>query len=109
MRYSANDKSLKKKLINFEYKIVSLYEKKKIRGPIHLSGNNERQLINIFKISNFNKTYKKMYTIILSMITLIIKKSLWLFKTDRFKPPFYIFTTPHNHWENVYHTLPQYS
>ena len=50
MRYFQNNKlKLKKKLIDFEKKIVTLYEKKKIRGPIHLSGNNEDQLINIFK------------------------------------------------------------
>jgi TPP-dependent pyruvate/acetoin dehydrogenase alpha subunit len=50
MSYFQNSKlKLKKKLINFEKKIVTLYEKKKIRGPIHLSGNNEDQLINIFK------------------------------------------------------------
>jgi TPP-dependent pyruvate/acetoin dehydrogenase alpha subunit len=50
MKYFQNSKQkLKKKLIDFEKKIVTLYEKKKIRGPIHLSGNNEDQLINIFK------------------------------------------------------------
>ena len=50
MRYFQNNKlKLKKKLIDFEKKIVTLYEKKKIKGPIHLSGNNESQLINIFK------------------------------------------------------------
>jgi len=36
-------------LILFEEKIAKLYEKKKIKGPIHLSGNNEIQLIKIFK------------------------------------------------------------
>lgn len=50
MRYFQNSKlKLKKKLIDFEKKIETLYEKKKIRGPIHLSGNNEDELINIFK------------------------------------------------------------
>ena len=50
MRYFQDNKlKLKKKLIDFEKKIVTLYEKKKIKGPIHLSGNNESQLINIFK------------------------------------------------------------
>lgn len=42
---------LKKKidhLINFEKEIASLYERKSIKGPVHLSGNNERQLIKIF-------------------------------------------------------------
>tara|TARA_Y100001970_G_scaffold30383_1_gene37786 strand:+ start:3743 stop:4339 length:597 start_codon:yes stop_codon:yes gene_type:complete len=36
-------------LKNFEIKVKDLYEKGKIRAPIHLSGNNEVQLINIFK------------------------------------------------------------
>ena len=31
-----------KKLISFENEIVKLYEKKKVKGPIHLSGNNEK-------------------------------------------------------------------
>ena len=44
-----DNKKLKKKLINFENKIANLYENKKIKGPIHLSGNNEDQLIKIFK------------------------------------------------------------
>ncbi len=43
-------KILKKKdLINFESEIANLYENKKIKGPIHLSGNNENELIKIFK------------------------------------------------------------
>ena len=37
----------KKSLISFETKIANLYENKKIKGPIHLSGNNEEQLIKI--------------------------------------------------------------
>jgi TPP-dependent pyruvate/acetoin dehydrogenase alpha subunit len=42
--------SLKKiDLLLFEDKIVNLYENKKIKGPIHLSGNNENQLIKIFR------------------------------------------------------------
>ena len=41
--------SLKSKLIAFEEEIVKLYEEKRIKGPIHLSGNNELQLIKIFK------------------------------------------------------------
>lgn len=36
-------------LILFEEKIAKLYEKKEIKGPIHLSGNNELELIKIFK------------------------------------------------------------
>lgn len=43
----------KNALIDFEKNIASIYEKKKIKGPIHLSGNNESQLIKIFK--NINK------------------------------------------------------
>ena len=39
----------KSDLINFELDIKNLYEKKKIKAPIHLSGNNEEQLIKIFK------------------------------------------------------------
>jgi pyruvate dehydrogenase E1 component alpha subunit len=40
---------LKHKLIAFEEEIAKLYEDKKIKGPIHLAGNNELQLIKIFK------------------------------------------------------------
>ncbi len=36
-------------LINFEKNIIDLYENKKIKGPIHLSGNNEKILIKIFR------------------------------------------------------------
>ena len=39
---------MKKKLIEFEKKIKDLYEKKVIKSPIHLSGNNENELIKIF-------------------------------------------------------------
>ena len=39
----------KSDLINFELDIKNLYEKTKIKAPIHLSGNNEEQLIKIFK------------------------------------------------------------
>ena len=39
----------KKDLINFELEIKKLYENGKIKAPIHLSGNNEDQLIKIFK------------------------------------------------------------
>ena len=43
-------KKIKKKdLIDFENKISSYYENKKIKGPVHLSGNNELKLINLFK------------------------------------------------------------
>ena len=37
------------KLRRFENEIVKLYEDKKIKSPIHLSGNNEDSLIKIFK------------------------------------------------------------
>ena len=36
-------------LITFSDKIKKIYEKGKIKAPIHLSGNNEKQLIRIFK------------------------------------------------------------
>jgi pyruvate dehydrogenase E1 component alpha subunit len=39
----------KKDLINFELYIKKIYEAGKIKAPIHLSGNNEDSLINIFK------------------------------------------------------------
>jgi pyruvate dehydrogenase E1 component alpha subunit len=39
----------KKDLINFELDIKKIYEAGKIKAPIHLSGNNENSLINIFK------------------------------------------------------------
>jgi TPP-dependent pyruvate/acetoin dehydrogenase alpha subunit len=39
----------KKDLVNFESEIAILYENKKVKGPIHLSGNNEEKLIKIFK------------------------------------------------------------
>lgn len=39
----------KKELIIFEQDIKKLYEQGKIKAPIHLSGNNENQLIKIFK------------------------------------------------------------
>ena len=39
----------KNTLIKFEDEIKKLYESGKIRAPIHLSGNNEDQLIKIFK------------------------------------------------------------
>ena len=39
----------KKNLIEFEEKIKKIYELGKIKGPIHLSGNNEEALIKIFK------------------------------------------------------------
>jgi len=40
---------MKKKLINFENKIASLFNQAKIKSPIHLYSNNEDKLIKIFK------------------------------------------------------------
>ena len=40
---------IKKKLIDFETKIKKLYEAGKIKAPIHLSQNNEENLIKIFR------------------------------------------------------------
>ena len=59
------NKSLKEKLINFELQIKHAYESGKIPAPIHLSGNNEDNLIKIFKkvkkddwiISNWRSHY----------------------------------------------------
>ena len=42
----------KGKLIDFELKVKKAYEEGKIKAPIHLSGNNEDQLIEIFKKIN---------------------------------------------------------
>ena len=39
----------KKKLINFENKIASLFNNAKIKAPIHLYSNNEDIMIKIFK------------------------------------------------------------
>ena len=39
----------KEYLINFEKELVQRYLNKEIRSPIHLSGGNEDQLIEIFK------------------------------------------------------------
>ena len=47
-------KDTKQKLINFELRVKDIYEKGKIKAPVHLSGNNEEVLINIFKNINRN-------------------------------------------------------
>ena len=39
----------KKDLIDFEKRVQDVYESGKIKAPVHLSGNNEDQLIKIFK------------------------------------------------------------
>ena len=39
----------KKDLINFEKRVQKVYEAGEIKAPVHLSGNNENQLIEIFK------------------------------------------------------------
>jgi pyruvate dehydrogenase E1 component alpha subunit len=65
MKFKINAIKKKNYLINFERDIFSLYEKGKIKAPIHLSGNNELQLIEIFKkikksdwvISNWRNHY----------------------------------------------------
>ena len=41
--------SLFKELIDFEEEIATAFNNKEIRAPIHLHGNNENQLIKIFK------------------------------------------------------------
>jgi len=41
-----------KQLIGFENRIIRLWEARKIKTPIHLSGGNEKQLIKIFKDIN---------------------------------------------------------
>ena len=41
------NKTTKKNLIDFEFKVKKYYENKEIKAPIHLSGNNEDQLIKI--------------------------------------------------------------
>ena len=57
------DKTMnKKELRAFEDHIASLFEQKMIRAPIHLHGNNEDQLIDIFKK---------------------VKKGDWIFSTHR--------------------------
>ncbi len=40
---------LPKDLVQFEKDVIEHYENKLIRSPIHLSGNNEKQLIKIFQ------------------------------------------------------------
>lgn len=52
MKLTNKELNTKKKLIDFEVIIQSLYEKGKIKAPIHLSGNNEDQLIKIFRKIN---------------------------------------------------------
>ena len=42
----------KQDLINFELRVKEAYEDGKIKAPVHLSGNNEDQLIEIFKKVN---------------------------------------------------------
>ena len=52
MKLTNKELNTKKKLIDFEVIIQSLYEKGKIKAPIHLSGNNGDQLIKIFRKIN---------------------------------------------------------
>ena len=39
----------KEQLIAFEKRVAEAFERKEVRGPVHLSGGNENQLIDIFK------------------------------------------------------------
>ena len=39
-------------LINFELRVKEEYEKATITGPVHMSGGNEEQLLEIFKYVN---------------------------------------------------------
>ena len=64
-KLNKNEKRKTNFLISFENEIKKIYEKGNIKGPIHLSGNNENQLIQIFKkikkddwiISNWRNHY----------------------------------------------------
>ena len=76
-----NNKELKDILINFEDDIKKIYESGKIKAPIHLSGNNEIQLINIFKKIKKNdwvlSSWRNHYHAILKGIPLeLIKKEI---------------------------------
>jgi len=64
----------KKDLIDFELDIKKIYEAGKIKAPIHLSGNNEDSLINIFKKIKKNdwvfSTWRNHYHALLKGITM---------------------------------------
>ncbi len=45
----------KEYLINFENSIASMFNKSKIRAPVHLTSGNEKQLIKIFKKKRISK------------------------------------------------------
>lgn len=49
-----NIQYLKSDLIEFEKRIASIYNQGRIRGPIHLTGGNEEQLIDIFQYISRN-------------------------------------------------------
>ena len=49
MSLTQKEVTIKRQLIEFENEIKDIYEKGLIKAPIHLSGNNENQLIKIFK------------------------------------------------------------
>ena len=74
----------KNELIEFEQEIKKIYESGKIKAPIHLSGNNEDQLIKIFKKIKKNdwvfSTWRNHYHALLKGIpknyTLSLKSSL---------------------------------
>ena len=89
--------NIKNMLIKFEEDIKELYENKKIRAPIHLSGNNEDQLIKIYRKIFKNdwvfSTWRNHYHALLHGISekelkrqILIGKSMSIYST---KPKFY--------------------
>ena len=52
IKLNRSEELKKKEIISFEYEIKKLYEEGKIKSPIHLSGDNEDQLISIFRRIN---------------------------------------------------------
>ena len=66
----------KQDLINFENVIANLYENKKIKGPIHLSGNNEEQLIKIFKKIKKMTGYFLAGEIIIMLYLKVVQKNM---------------------------------
>ena len=46
----------KKDLIDFERKVADAFNQAKIKAPIHLHGNNEEDLIEIFKSINISES-----------------------------------------------------
>ena len=87
----------KKELIDFELEIKKIYEAGRIRAPIHLSGNNEEQLIRIFRKVNRNdwvfSTWRNHYHALLhgiprdTLMDLIVRGKSMSVYSD--KPKFY--------------------